>query len=66
MFAADNSPVFPDGMFNLMLYSDAGTGDVTSVLQYTLAVIPECSTLSLAALASVAFAARRHRGRNIV
>jgi hypothetical protein len=67
MFAADNSPVFPDGIFSLMLYSDSGSGDVTSVIQYTLATaIPECSTLALAALASVAFAARRHRGRNIV
>ena len=65
MFAADNSPVFPDGTFSLMLYNDTGPGDVTSVLQYTLAAIPECSTLALAALASVAFAARRHRGRNI-
>jgi hypothetical protein len=64
MFASDNTPVFPDGTFTLLIWTDNGF-DVSAPIQYTLAVaIPECSTLALGALAGVACHWQRRRGRS--
>jgi hypothetical protein len=60
MFAADNSPVFPDATFTLLFWTDNGF-DVSAPITYTLAV-PECSTLALACFAIVCW--RRRRGRS--
>ena len=61
LFAADNSPVFPDGTFTLLLWTDNGF-DVSAPIQYTLAVaVPECSTLALSALVTVAAFTRCRR-----
>jgi hypothetical protein len=63
LFAADNSPVFPDGSFRLMFWTDNGF-DVSAVIDYTLAVeIPECSTLVLVPLAAIALVGQRRRSR---
>jgi hypothetical protein len=65
LFAADNSPVFPDGTFTLLFWTDNGSGDVSAPIQYTLAVaVPECSTLVLAPLAAMAVCWKRRRWRN--
>jgi hypothetical protein len=61
-FAADNSPLFPDDTFTLLFWTDNGF-DVSAPIQYTLAVVPECSTLVLTTLAAFAFAAQVRRGR---
>ena len=61
LFAADNSPVFPNSTFTLLLYTDAGF-DVSAPIEYTLAVaIPECSTLALTAIAAIAIPFWRKR-----
>jgi hypothetical protein len=51
LFASDNSPVFPDDTFTLLIWTDNGF-DVSAPITYTLAaVIPEASTVALFALA---------------
>jgi hypothetical protein len=35
LFAANNSPVFPNDTIRLLLYADTGSGDVSSVIDYT-------------------------------
>lgn len=66
---------FPDNTIRLMLWTDVGTGadglpvgfpgddgrnyDVTAVISYTLAPVPECSSLALAALAAAGLWLRR-------
>jgi hypothetical protein len=59
LFAADNSPVFPDNTLTLLVWTDLGVGpdgtfggfngDVSGVIQYTLAV-PEPASAALLAL----------------
>jgi hypothetical protein len=51
LFAADNSPVFPDDTFTLLIWTDNGF-DVSAAIPYTLAVVPECSAFTLVAFAS--------------
>lgn len=70
LFAADNSPVFPDKTLTLLLWTDLGVGpdgtfdgfngDVSGVIQYTLAV-PEPASGALLALAMVGAVGRRRR-----
>jgi hypothetical protein len=62
LFAADNSPVFPDGSFTLLFWTDNGF-DVSAPITYTLAVVPECSTFVLTSLAAIAVVWRRRGGR---
>jgi len=62
MFAADNSPVFPDDTFRLLIWTDNGF-DVSAVISYTLAPIPEPAALSLATIAAAATHAARRRAR---
>jgi hypothetical protein len=61
LFASDNSPVFPDDTITLMLWTDGGSGDVSAVINYTLAVVPECTSLVLMSLAAIGLAWQRRR-----
>jgi hypothetical protein len=64
LFAADNSPVFPDGTFSLLIWTDNGF-DVSARIDYTLATaVPEGSTLMFVPLAAVALL-RHHRRRHV-
>jgi hypothetical protein len=45
------SPTFPDDTLRLLLWHDGGAGDVSAVINYTLAAIPECTSLALAGIA---------------
>jgi PEP-CTERM motif len=61
LFAADNSPVFPDGSFSLLIWTDNGF-DVSARIDYTLATpVPEPSTLALIALVAAGSVAIRRR-----
>lgn len=40
--------VFPDDTVRLLFWTDQGAGDVSGVIDYTLAVVPEPATLGLA------------------
>ena len=61
LFNQDSSPVFPDDSFTLLFYTDAGAGDVSAPIAYTLAV-PEPSALALLAVGGLAVWLRRRRG----
>lgn len=50
--------VFPDNTIRLLFWTDTGTGDVSSVINYTLAV-PEPATASLLVMACLAMVKRR-------
>jgi hypothetical protein len=52
LFASDNSAVFPDGSFSLLLWTDNGF-DVSARIDYTLAAVPEASTIALISFAPV-------------
>lgn len=70
LFAADNSAVFPDKTLTLMFWTDLGVGpdgtfggfngDVSGVIQYTLA-IPEPASAALLGLALVGCVGLRRR-----
>jgi len=61
LFASDNSPVFPDGSFSLMIWTDSGF-DVSARIDYTLATaVPEGTTMALASLAPVVLLCVRRR-----
>jgi hypothetical protein len=59
-FNLGGAPVFPDDSFNILLWTDAGAGDVSAPVSYTLA-IPEPATGSLVVLfgGAVLFIRRR-------
>lgn len=52
-FATGGAPVFPDGSFNILLWTDAGAGDVSAPIAYTLAPVPEPTTLALLGIGGV-------------
>lgn len=52
------APVFDDANFDLLLWTDAGAGDVSSKISYTLSA-PEPTTAVIALMGLVAAAARR-------
>jgi len=54
----DNSPLFPDNTIRLMFWTDQGQGDVSGVIDYTLAV-PEPASLALLSLGGLAMLRRR-------
>ncbi len=59
-FNATGNPVFDDADFDVLVWTDAGSGDVTSPISYTLAVPePGTATLFLAALVAGSFSRRR-------
>jgi len=61
LFASDNSPVFPNDTFRLLIWTDNGF-DVSAPIDYTLAVaVPECSSLVLAPLAAIGLFWKRRR-----
>lgn len=57
-FGLINTPVFDDDNFDLLLWTDAGAGDVSSKISYTLSA-PEPGSAVMALLAAAAVAARR-------
>lgn len=76
LFGGSLAPVFPDGLFNLLFWSDQGVGsdgiprgflgdaglngDVSGVIQYQLAEVPEpASIVTLAAIMSGTLLLRR-------
>jgi hypothetical protein len=56
-FGIPNAPVFDDANFDLLLWTDAGAGDVSSKISYTLST-PEPTAAVLALLGAVAAASR--------
>ncbi len=54
----DNSPLFPDDTIRLMFWTDQGQGDVSGVINYTLAV-PEPASMALVSLGGLAMLRRR-------
>ena len=58
LFASDNSPVFPDGTFTLLFWTDNGF-DVSAPITYTLAAVPEPATATLVIAMALSLAARR-------
>ncbi len=54
----DNSPLFPDNTIRLMFWTDQGQGDVSGVIDYTLAV-PEPASMALIGLGGLAMLRRR-------
>ena len=54
----DNSPLFPDDTIRIMFWTDQGQGDVSAVIDYTLAV-PEPASLALLSLGGLAMLRRR-------
>jgi hypothetical protein len=53
-----NAPVFDDDNFDLLLWTDAGAGDVSAKMSYTLSA-PEPTSAVIALMGLVAAAARR-------
>jgi hypothetical protein len=49
-FASGGAPVFPDGSFNILLWTDQGEADVSAPISYTLAAVPEPTALALLGL----------------
>ena len=60
LFNEDNSPVFDDANFTILIWTDQGATDVSSAINYTLAV-PEPATPLLVAAAGLAALRRRRR-----
>ena len=60
-FNGSGNPVFDDANFDLLVWTDAGAGDVSATIPYTLATIPEPGTASLlvACLGAALFVRRR-------
>jgi hypothetical protein len=66
LFAADNSPVFPDDTFTILIWTDNGF-DVSRPISYTLATnVPEGSAFALMSLAAAAGFWHRRRSHNLV
>lgn len=64
-FNETGAPVFADDDFTVLIWTDAGAGDVSSAIPYTLmpnpAAIPEPSSLILISLPAIGLIARRRR-----
>lgn len=60
-FGFTGLPVFDDADFDLLLWTDAGVGDVSSKISYTLSV-PEPASVALVLLGAAAVARRRVEG----
>ncbi|MCP4249005.1 MAG: PEP-CTERM sorting domain-containing protein [bacterium] len=58
LYANDNAPVFPDNDFNLLIWTDSVSGDVSAVIPYDFAV-PEPGSALLLGLGAMFL--RRHR-----
>lgn len=58
-FTTGGAALFPDDSFDILLWSDAGAGDASAPISYTLAV-PEPSTTAMLAMLGL-FAFRRRR-----
>lgn len=54
----DGSPLFPDDTIRILFWTDQGDGDVSGVINYTLAV-PEPGSLVLASLGALTLLRRR-------
>ncbi len=54
----DGSPVFPDDTIRMMFWTDSNLGDISSVINYTLAV-PEPASLAMISLGGLAMLRRR-------
>jgi PEP-CTERM motif len=54
----DNSPLFPDDTIRILFWTDQSAGDVTNVINYTLAV-PEPASMALVGLGALAMLRRR-------
>jgi PEP-CTERM motif len=54
----DNSALFPDNTIRILFWTDQGAGDVTGVINYTLAV-PEPASMALIGLGGLAMLRRR-------
>lgn len=52
-FATGGAPVFPDNAFNILLWTDLGAGDVSAPIAYTLAAVPEPTTLALLGIGGI-------------
>ena len=63
-FASSGLPVFPDGTFTILFWTDNGF-DVSAPITYTLAAIPEPTTAALAALTAIATLLTRARRNSI-
>lgn len=57
----DSTPVFDDDEFTVLIWTDAGAGDVSVAIEYELAAVPEPSGTLLVSLAGMAFLIRRRR-----
>lgn len=60
-FNGSGAAVFADGDFDVLIWTDAGVGDVSAVIPYSLATIPEPSGAFLILLSGAALAVRRRR-----
>lgn len=64
-FNETGAPVFADDNFTVLIWTDAGAGDVSAAIPYTLMVdpasIPEPSSLVLISMTAIGLVARRRR-----